>query len=215
MHYLNPFAQPGQWYRGNTHTHSSVSDGIRSIAECCEGYRQHKYDFLVLTDHNKVSDVSQYSNESFLAISGSELHPSNPYGGTQYRIFAISIHEEIEVARKHPNEVMAEGAEQRGISVPAHPYWSGHTLLDLLPLHGYFAVEFFNTTCDKSSRSISESRWDDLLGRATPVLGIACDDSHFLYDVYQGWIMVKNSELSLNSITKSFTPGLFYSPPGP
>ena len=215
MNYVNPFAQPGQWYRGNTHAHSTVSDGVRSVTECFEDYKRQKYDFFVLTDHGEVSDVSQYSEDSFLAISGSELHPANPYGGTKYHIVAINIHEKIEVDKKHANEVMAEVAEQGGISVLAHPYWSGHTLLDLLPLHGYFAMEVFNTTCDRLGRAISESHWDDLLDRTVPVFGIASDDCHFLYDVYQGWIMVKNSELSLDSILNSLTQGLFYSTQGP
>jgi len=216
MHYVNPFAQPGRWYRGNTHIHSSVSDGILSVSECFEGYKQQKYDFLVLTDHDDVSDVSRYSESSFLAISGSELHPANPYGGTQYHIVAINIHEKIEVEKKHPNEVMAEVAEQGGISVLAHPYWSGHTLLDLLPLHGYFAVETFNTNCDMTGRAFSESHWDDLLDRTgSVVFGIASDDSHSLHDMYQGWIMVKSYELSLNSIMDSLLQGSFYSTQGP
>lgn len=215
MNYVNPFAQPGQWYRGNTHSHSTVSDGVRSVSECLDGYKQQKYDFLVLTDHGEVSDVSQYSDDSFLAVSGSELHPANPYGGTKYHIVAINIHERIDVENKHPNEVMAEVAEQGGISVLAHPYWSGHTVLDLLPLRGYFAVEVFNTTCDRIGRAISESHWDDLLDRSGSVFGIACDDCHFLYDVYQGWIMVKSSDLSLKSIMNSLSQGLFYSTQGP
>lgn len=215
MHYLNPFSQPGQWYRGNTHTHSSLSDGVYSVEELCRGYRQQNYDFLVVTDHGKINDVRQYSDEKFLVISGSELHPSNPYGGTMYHIVAINIHKEIEVAKKHANEVMAIIAEQGGISVLAHPYWSGHTLLDFLPLRGYFAVEVFNSTCGSVGRSIAESQWDILLDRVAPVFGIACDDAHVLSDAYQGWIMVKSSELSLNSIMNSMTKGLFYSTQGP
>ncbi len=53
MHYVNPFAQSGQWYRGNTHIHSSVSDGVRSIAECCEGYRQQ----YIKKDHCQILTI--------------------------------------------------------------------------------------------------------------------------------------------------------------
>ena len=31
MFNANPFRQPGQWYRGNTHSHSTESDGQLSI----------------------------------------------------------------------------------------------------------------------------------------------------------------------------------------
>ena len=215
MKYNNPFTQPGHWYRGNTHSHSSASDGTRSVSECIEGYKQQGYDFLVLTDHHIVSDVSRYSNDSFLAISGSEIHPDNPYGGTPFHIVAINLHQKIEAKNMHPNEVMAEVAEQGGISVLAHPYWSGHTLVDLLPLHGYFALEVFTATCDKIGRAISESHWDELLDRDVSVFGIASDDSHGLSDLYHGWIVVKCSELSNKSIMHSLVQGFFYSSQGP
>lgn len=215
MNYLNPFEQSGFWYKGNTHLHSSTSDGLLSISDCFEGYKQHKYDFIVLTDHDNVSDVSRYSDDTFLAISGSELEIDNPYGGTPYDVVCINIHINIEVKNKHPNEVIAEIKEQGGISVLAHPYWSGHTLLDLQPLHGYFGVEVFNTNCGMTGRAVSETQWDALLERVGPVLGIACDDAHSLYDMYQGWIMVKSSDLSVNSIMDSLIRGLFYSTQGP
>jgi len=213
--YLNPFEQPGQWYRGNTHTHSTVSDGRISVAERFENYRNEGYDFLVLTDHGKVSDVSMYTDDSFLAISGSEIHPSNPYGGDTYHFVAINIHNEIDVKVQYPNDVLAAIAEQGGISVLCHPYWSGHTLFDLMPLSGYFAVEVFNTTCGGIGKAYSEIHWDDLLDKAGPVCGIACDDAHRLDDAYLGWIMVKSSDLSLDAIMNALSTGAFYSTQGP
>ena len=215
MFYLNPFEQPGQWYRGNTHTHSTVSDGRLSVADRFEGYRNEGYDFLVLTDHGKVSDVSMHTDDSFLAISGSELHPSNPYGGDTYHFVAINIHNHIDTKEQHPNEVLAAVADQGGISVLCHPYWSGHTLFDLLPLHGYFAVEVFNTTCGGIGRAYSETHWDDLLDKVGPVYGIACDDAHRLDDAYLGWITVKSPNLSLESIMNALCTGAFYSTQGP
>ena len=74
----NPFKSPGQWYRGNTHSHSTESDGRLPMDERFAAYREHSYDFLVLTDHRTVNDVSSFSTDGFLAISGSEVHPSNP-----------------------------------------------------------------------------------------------------------------------------------------
>ncbi len=215
MKYNNPFKEDGKWYRGNTHIHSTVSDGSFSISDCVEAYKQHKYDFVVITDHHEVSTVSGYSDEDFLVIPGSELHPDNPYGGTLYHIVAINIHKKIPVQERHPNEIMKEVAGQGGLSVLAHPYWSGHTVTDLLPLKGYFAMEVFNTACDKMGRAFSESHWDDLLDRAGPVLGIACDDSHYMDDRYAGWIMVKSRNLTIAGIMQSLKQGMFYSTQGP
>ena len=50
MFNANPFQQPGQWYRGNTHSHSTESDGQLSIGDRFAAYRDAGYDFLVLTD---------------------------------------------------------------------------------------------------------------------------------------------------------------------
>ena len=35
----NPFQQPGQWYRGNTHSHSTESDGQLSVGDRFAAYR--------------------------------------------------------------------------------------------------------------------------------------------------------------------------------
>ena len=170
---INPFKISGQWYRGNTHSHSTESDGRLPIADRFAAYRQAGYDFLVITDHRTVSEVSAYSTEDFLAISGSEVHPENPYGGGTYHIVAINIHQKIDCAKLHPNEVLEEIKQQGGEAVLCHPYWCGHTLLDYQPLTNYFAVEVYNDTCMGIGKGFSEEAWDNMLDRIGPVHGIA------------------------------------------
>jgi len=128
-------------------------------------YREAGYDFLVLTDHRKVNDVSAYSTSDFLAISGSEVHPDNPYGGAIHHFVAINIHETINCAKMHPNAVLDEIKAQGGEAVLCHPYWSGHTITDYLPLRGYFAIEVYNDGCMEIGKAFSEQAWHDLLDR--------------------------------------------------
>ena len=111
---VNPFKAPGRWFRGNTHSHSTESDGRLSIPDRFAAYRDAGYDFLVLTDHRKVSDVSAESRPNFLAISGSEVHPENPYGGDRYHFVAINIHEPIRDTELHPNEAIEAVRAQEG-----------------------------------------------------------------------------------------------------
>ena len=40
MHFPNPFAEPGQWFKGSLHTHSSASDGELTPDEVIAWYRQ-------------------------------------------------------------------------------------------------------------------------------------------------------------------------------
>ena len=42
----------GRWYKGNTHTHTLNSDGDSTPDDVVRWYREHGYQFLVLTDHN-------------------------------------------------------------------------------------------------------------------------------------------------------------------
>ena len=213
---INPFQQSGQWYRGNTHTHSTESDGKLSIAERFAAYREKGYDFLVLTDHRRVNDVRDYSTSDFLAISGSEVHPQNPYGGATYHIVAINIHEPVNCSKMHPNAVLDDIKVQGGEAVLCHPYWCGHTVSDFLPLRGYFAVEVYNDTCMGIGKGFSEQAWDDLLDRGGPVFGIAADDAHGVsHDCFHGWVMVKSPELTLEGIMEALRTGAFYSTLGP
>lgn len=216
MSYVNPFRTPGNWYRGNTHTHSTQSDGRLTVAERVTAYRDAGYDFLALTDHGKVSDVSAYCDGEFLAISGTELHPANPYGGETYHLVALDVHEPIRTEGRHPNEVIAEARASGGHVVIAHPYWCGHTVTDLLPLEGCFAVEVYNDTCAGIGKAVSESHWDDLLDRKGPLLGIATDDAHGVeHDCFHGWVMVKSPHLTREGILGALLSGAFYATTGP
>jgi hypothetical protein len=213
---VNPFKQPGRWYRGNTHSHSTESDGRMAISDRFAQYRDGGYDFLVLTDHRKVNDVSAHSRDGFLAISGSEVHPENPYGGDRYHIVAINIHTAIDDPKMHPNDAIAAIRGQGGEAVLCHPYWCGHTITDFAELKGYFAVEVYNDTCMGIGKGFSEPHWDDLLDRCGPTFGIAADDAHGTeHDVFHGWIMVKSPDLRLESIMQALRTGSFYSTLGP
>ncbi len=217
MTYQNPFAAKGRFYRGNTHTHTTLSDGVLSPADRCRAYREAGYDFLVITDHDVICDVSDLSQDDFLVIPGVELHPPNPYGGDTYHIVALGIRQPIDARNMHPNEVIAAVAAQGGLACLGHPYWCGHTLTDYAPLNGYFAIEVFNDTCRRGiGKGFSESHWDDILDRLGPTVGIACDDAHKAdADVFGGWIMVKAPELSERAILQALQNGAFYSTQGP
>ena len=52
------FAQ--RWFKGNTHTHSWWSDGDSPPEMVVGWYQQHGYNFLVLSDHNTLSDRERW-----------------------------------------------------------------------------------------------------------------------------------------------------------
>ena len=50
----------GRWYKGNTHTHTTESDGDSPPEYVARWYRDHGYDFLVLSDHNVFTDPAAF-----------------------------------------------------------------------------------------------------------------------------------------------------------
>ncbi len=47
--------------KGNVHTHTTLSDGGSSPEHTIAWYRSHGYQFLALTDHNKLSRPARYA----------------------------------------------------------------------------------------------------------------------------------------------------------
>lgn len=213
----NPFDMQGHWYRGNTHAHSTASDGAESLDDRFRRYRDEGYDFLVMTDHGVVSDVSGFSDDDFLAVSGVELHPPNPFGGDLYHIVAVNITESIPFEDKHPQEVLDAVADRGGASIIAHPSWSGFTLDDFRQLTGYCALEVYNQTCWlQNGKGQSENTWDEHLDRLGPVWGIATDDAHHLdADTCKAWIKLRARSLTPPDVVEALRAGAFFSTQGP
>src|SRR5690349_2121562 len=74
-----PAAPPaGRWFKGNTHTHTLNSDGDSTPDDVARWYREHGYQFLVLTDHNFLTSVDGLNalhgaDEKFLLVRGEEV----------------------------------------------------------------------------------------------------------------------------------------------
>ena len=70
-----------RWYKGNLHTHTLNSDGDSTPEDVVRWYREHGYDFLVLTDHNFLTGVDglnavQGAAGKFLVVRGEEVTSS-------------------------------------------------------------------------------------------------------------------------------------------
>ncbi len=51
MAFRSVFPEEGQWFKGNLHMHTTLSDGRVSPSEAIERYRKNGYDFIAITDH--------------------------------------------------------------------------------------------------------------------------------------------------------------------
>ena len=70
------------WFKGNIHTHTNESDGDADPEVVVRWYRDHGYDFLVLTDHNHRTILDYNKDEQRpLMVPGEEV-TANTLGGT-------------------------------------------------------------------------------------------------------------------------------------
>lgn len=213
----NPFSTKGQWYKGNLHTHTTNSDGELSLKQIISSYKERGHDFLGITDHDKVTYVEEHSTSTPLLIGGIEISCGHSEIGESYHIVTVGLEGTVELPEKAPvQEVIDILQNQQGIVFLGHPYWSGLTLDDILPLKGILGIEVFNAGCLRGiGKGVSAIHWDDLLAHQKNLYGFAVDDTHFQEDIGHGCIMVKAESLSAKNILSAIRGGEFYSSCGP
>ena len=92
-----PFDQPGRFWKGNLHTHSTNSDGTLTPEQVCRRYAEAGYDFLALTEHFMprykfpITDTRHLRTETFTTLLGAELHTGQAEMGEQWHILAVGL----------------------------------------------------------------------------------------------------------------------------
>ncbi len=209
------FRIEGEWLRGNLHTHTTLSDGELSPLETAKFYAERGYDFVALTDHNKLSTPPPQA--PLLVLSGVEVHFPRTELGTYFHLVLVGLKQFPYGHRVEPQELVELTNEQGGLAILAHPYWSGLTSSDLTVFRGLAGVEIFNFSCLRGiGRGHSLAHWDELLERGWRCFGFAVDDAHFHYpDACGGWVWVKVRDRSPEAVLEALRRGLFYSSSGP
>lgn len=208
MKIINPFEAGGNWYKGNLHTHTKNSDGQFTPEETCILYSKKNYNFLAITDHNRMTRCTSPS-DNLLLIDSCEIDAEN------FHILGIGIKEEINKEGLTPQQVIDRMKQQNAIVIIAHPYWSGITSNKLLQLDGYEGIEIYNKVCERMvGKGYSNVHIDEVLQERRKVFCFAVDDAHIEADIGCGFIMVKAAELTKDSILTSIKNGYFYSSTG-
>ena len=207
------------WLKGNLHTHTKESPcGHHPLADVAAIYsgKVMRYDFLAVTDHCKLTDVSEIQGMNGLVV----------FGGTEFKkeafqTLAINIdhYEDNCFDKTNHQRVFDEVTAQGGINVICHPhiyradYWP---LERLLELEGYEAVEIYNhnVKMNNSGRAVATDIWDRLLSAGRRVWGIASDDFHHSSRYGGGFISVLAEEKNKTAILDAVKTGAFYSSSG-
>ncbi len=220
------FEAPGRFWRGNIHTHSTLSDGRLEAGEVCRLYREAGYDFLCLSDHFlarfgfPIADTRAFRTNAFTTILGAEVHaPANSHGEI-WHVLAAGLPEDFPPTGEAETGVeLAARARAAGAFVGiAHPQWSGLTEADgrAMATHAH-AVEIYNHGCLlESQRGDGTYLLDQLLNEGHRLMAYAADDAHFrIDDGFGGWMMVKAEANEPDALLAAMKAGAFYSSQGP
>jgi hypothetical protein len=205
------------WFKGCLHIHTNSGDGVLNPEEICAWYKKHGYDFIALTDHNKITNAPGKGGESFLIIDNSiefggletDLHISGiALDIPEINLFPGDYQEKIDFIRNHD-----------GIATVNHPNWKwmACNFSQLLKLKNYHGIEIYNACMKEETGSLfAVEKWDFLLSSGRKVWGFATDDMHGPDRNYigKGWIVVQAENLTKEEIVESIKKGNFYSSTG-
>lgn len=225
-----------RWYKGNTHTHTINSDGDSTPDEVVRWYREHGYNFLVLTDHNFITNVDGLNSlhgadEKFIVIRGEEV--SDKFGDKQIHVNGLNVERlvkpqgggsVVEVLQRNVNEIR----DARGVPHINHPNFEwAITADDLKKVENNKLFEIYNdhplvNNLRGGEKPGLEEIWDAILSSGKLIYGIAVDDAHHFKDPWnknashpgKGWIVVRAERLSAAAILEAMERGDFYASTG-
>ena len=220
-----------RWFKGNIHTHTSESDGDADPRTVVRWYRQHDYDFLVLSDHNHLTIIDYAEGQRRfkrpLMVPGEELSIRLNEGTVPVHINGIGINRMVEpidaddvVSTLQANVDAIHQAG--GIASINHPnYQWAFDDQALKQVVGANLLEIFNgvhvaNVEGAPGRPSYEQIWDRVLSAGRAIFGVASDDSHNYSDFGQdqanpgrGWVVVRAEVLSSKAIVDAMAAGDF------
>ena len=237
-----PLAQPAaqrpaaRWYKGNTHTHTLNSDGDSTPDEVTKWYREHGYRFLVLSDHNVLTNIEglnavHAAPDQFLLIKGEEV--TDRFGDKPIHINGLDVSGIVEA--QHGSSVL--DVMQRNVDairkaggVPHinHPNFGWAIAADeLKAVRNDKLFEIYNGHHQVNNLGGGgvpgmEEVWDRILSSGKLIYGIADDDAHVFKQPGnpnvpgpgRGWVVVRAERLAPKPIVEALERGDFYASTG-
>jgi|GEM_PF-66846 len=223
-----------RWFKGNTHAHTLESDGDSPPEYVARWYKEHGYNFLVLSDHDVLTDPARLAHlvdSTFILIAGEEVSASFervPVHVNALNIARVVEPEEgstlVETLQKNIDAVRAVG----GVPHINHPnYRWAFTAEDLARAEHYRLLEIYSGhpsvhNFGGGDSPSMEAIWDELLSGGRRIYGIAVDDAHHLQGEFgprrvnpgRGWVVVRARGLEAEEIVRNLEDGLFYASNG-
>ena len=114
------------------------------------------------------------------------------------------------------NRLIKKANEKGFFAVYNHPVWSLQNGRDYLDLKGLWGVEVFNYAAYHGGCEEDMSQcYHELLCEGNALCPVAADDSHHIFEVGGGWVMIGAEELTYESVVKAMERGDVYASAGP
>jgi predicted metal-dependent phosphoesterase TrpH len=222
------------WLKGNTHAHTTNSDGDAPPDAVVRWYEEHGYEFLALSDHNvltpplaRPASLTLLSAEEVtmpLSVHVNGLGLSAPIPAPQPPACVPKRARKRWLLERAIAAIQAQG----GLAHVNHPNWEwalSASLLASVPEIRF--LEVFNGHPDANNEGGRrgagvEAMWDRLLGLGRCVYVLATDDAHNyrtraprLSNPGRGWIYVRAEDNRPTSILAAMHAGDFYASTGP
>lgn len=234
VHFEVPPRVEGRWYKGNTHAHTTESDGDSPPDVVARWYKDHRYDFLVLSDHNVFTDPAKLADlvdSTFLLIPGEELTTS--FESRPVHVNGLNLPGVVEprTAGTLVGTIQANVDAVREVSgVPHinHPNFRwAFGAAELAQVQRDRLFEIFNGHPQVHNEGGGgtpglEEVWDALLTAGKRIYGIAVDDAHHFQGEFgrdranpgRGWVSVEATALDARAIMEALEAGRFYASTG-
>jgi hypothetical protein len=214
------------WLKGNLHTHTAQSDGDSTPQEVAAWYRDHGYDFLVITDHDKITAMD--APDGLVLIPGEEVTDRLPKKPLHVNALGLTRvvkpqggANAVEVLQRNIDAVRDAG----GLPLVNHPNFGWAFGADeLLQLRHLALLEIASghPYVNAEGPPSAEAMWDRLLTENRRVWGVAVDDSHHLKRPWdtdvalpgKAWVVVRSEKRDAKSILAALASGDFYASTG-
>lgn len=214
--FVNPFKVNGNWYKAALHVHTTTSDGDVDVLTRLKQYKDKGFQVVAITDHRKTNNLSGYTSGKFIAISGIEFHPETYSGAPTHHFLGIGLPHPYKYNNSLSAQEMIDDIKSKGAKVfYAHPYWTGHTFVEMTEVTGYIGVEVYNEVCEGANSGSGHTHWDQMLNKGYVMSGLATDDVHNSNSVGKAWTMIKTAKFDEKSILGALENGCFYASKGP
>lgn len=208
-----------RFYKGNTHAHTTLSDGRRTPEQVKKMFSENGYDFLVISDHWHTVPTEKYGD--MLVLSGMEFD----YMLSTQALHVVGVFPNAEAVQgfsrgRMDYQMLIDAINARGgAAIAAHPAWSLNTPEFLKSLNGICAVEVYNSFSGEpwnAARADSSQILDVAAANGWVVPQVAADDCHFYEgEELKSYIMLQADELTPEGVIAALKAGSFYASQGP